>query len=210
MRVQAGASLGWALVMACIGAGGAAGADGPSYDCARASGPVETAVCADPDLAQLDRELARVYRLARKAPDADRLVPAQRRWLEVRDSCAAAADRHLCLRDAYVARIAGLRQGLADETAGLSLGPFVYRCDGLTEPVVAVFVNTDASVVHLRRDGSGEVAGLVLPAAMSASGARYAGPTPGGAAEFWVKGETAMLTLPGPARVHECAVVSGG
>ena len=199
------------LAMACLmaGAAGAAAGEGPSYDCARASGRVEEAVCAQADLAQLDRELARVYRLARQATGGGALVPEQRRWLAARDGCAAAADLRLCLRDAYAARIAGLRQGLAGEDAGISLGPVTYRCAGLAAPVVAVFVNSDTSVVHLRGDTPGMASGLVLPAAISASGARYAGPAPGGAAEFWVKGETAMLTLPGQDRVQDCAVVSG-
>ena len=198
-----------ALAIACLGAGLAVAGERPSYDCARASGRVEAAICADPGLAQLDRELARVYQLARQA-DGAALVAAQRRWLSERDGCATAADVPLCLRNAHAARIAGLRQGLAGGAAGISLGPFTYRCAGLAAPVVAVFVNIEPPLVHLHRDAPGGAADLVLPAAISASGARYAGPTPGGAAEFWVKGETALLTLPGQDEMQDCAVVDGG
>lgn len=197
-----------ALAIACLGAGLAVAGERPSYDCARASGRVEAAICADPGLAQLDRELARVYQLARQA-DGAALVAAQRRWLSERDGCASAAGLHLCLRDSYADRIADLRQGLAGEAAGMSLGPFTYRCAGLAAPVIAVFVNTDAPLVHLHWDVPAEAAGLVLPAAIRASGARYAGPARGGAAEFWVKGETALLTLPGQDEMQDCAVVDG-
>lgn len=42
----------------------------PSFDCARARAPVEKAICADPELADLDREIATVF--ARRLRAADR------------------------------------------------------------------------------------------------------------------------------------------
>lgn len=41
----------------------------PSFDCAKARAPVEKAICADPALADLDREIATVF--ARRVRDAD-------------------------------------------------------------------------------------------------------------------------------------------
>jgi len=49
---------------------------------------------------------------------------------------------------------------------------------------------------------------LVLPQAMSASGARYAGLGPDGPVEFWNKGRQATLTA-GPRAYPECKETAG-
>ena len=113
----------------------AAATTAPSFDCARASGEVEQAICASPALAELDREEARLYRLARAVPQARReaLRGRQREFLAARDSCPeSAAPLAECLRDAYLGDIAELRRvsGLADDNEGLSFGPQRFVCDG--------------------------------------------------------------------------------
>jgi uncharacterized protein YecT (DUF1311 family) len=72
-----------------------AAAAAPSFDCARARGAVEQAICASAALAELDREEARLYRLARAVPQARReaLRDRQRAFLAERDSCPSPPSR---------------------------------------------------------------------------------------------------------------------
>ena len=48
----------------------------PSFNCATAKRPVEKAICADPDLAKLDREINDVFLRV----IADQPKPPRRRW----------------------------------------------------------------------------------------------------------------------------------
>ena len=78
-----------------------------SFPCEKASNAAEKAICADPELSQLDEYLARYYRGAREvikgAPDC--LAADQRRWLtSVRNACKDGA----CLKNAYLERLAEL------------------------------------------------------------------------------------------------------
>ncbi len=80
----------------------------PSFDCARASTATERAICANAQLAALDRQLSQRYaavrdRLAGAAADA--LVAQQRRWIARRDRCGSDAR---CLAEHMTARIATL------------------------------------------------------------------------------------------------------
>lgn len=64
-----------------------AGAE-PSFDCAKASAPVEKLICADQDLGDLDGELAKAYAIKRQslsAEDAETLKLEQRQWLAQRN-----------------------------------------------------------------------------------------------------------------------------
>lgn len=66
----------------------------PSFDCAKASQPVEKAICADDSLAATDRLLDRVYRLALDGQPADKaaaLKAEQGRWLQDRAAAFKAA-----------------------------------------------------------------------------------------------------------------------
>lgn len=66
----------------------ASGQTGPSFDCARASTPVERAICADAELAELDRRMADRYAAVRRALPAEArqaLLEDQRWFLGVRD-----------------------------------------------------------------------------------------------------------------------------
>lgn len=85
-------------------------AQAASYDCTRASTPAEIAVCANPELNQLDEELAVLYRsLLNDLParQADRVQQDQRSWLKARNSCGAEVR---CLKARYQERIARLSQ----------------------------------------------------------------------------------------------------
>lgn len=91
-----------ALLAAASGASSSAPA-GASFDCARARAGVETRICANPDLAARDRELAGLYRRAREAsPDPAALRIFQQNWLASRNACRDDP----CLSHHYGERIA--------------------------------------------------------------------------------------------------------
>ena len=86
-------------------------ASGPSFDCARAASPAESAICASPELSYVDRVLAESFARTMAALGADgqaRLRAAQHDWLSTRDRCGGDAE---CLKSAMVARINALRLG---------------------------------------------------------------------------------------------------
>jgi uncharacterized protein len=79
----------------------------PSFDCAEARTSAEQEICKLPELQWFDRQLARLYRLARGQAGAarDELQAEQRRFIEHRDACGA---RYDCLIDVYKRRLAAL------------------------------------------------------------------------------------------------------
>ena len=110
-------------------------ATGPSFDCGRARTDIERTICASRELAALDREEARLYRIVLAGPPPQRreAVARQRQFLRDRDECPeSAAPLDECLRDTYQGDIGELRRvfGLLGDSAGLSSGPVRYRCDG--------------------------------------------------------------------------------
>lgn len=100
----------------------AASPQGPSFDCSKARGPDEVLVCADPELAAMDRKLAARFgeRLAKSSQEeASRLRASQRSWLAERSSCTlrmsdgSAPTRALlrrCLETSYGWRIDDLQR----------------------------------------------------------------------------------------------------
>jgi uncharacterized protein YecT (DUF1311 family) len=76
----------------------------PSFDCSRARTSGEQAVCADPGLAALDRQMASQYQraMATTPPEAQALLRQTRdRFLGFRDRCPDQA----CVADAYRGRM---------------------------------------------------------------------------------------------------------
>lgn len=185
----------------------------PSFSCAKPAGAAEQAVCSDETLAGLDREMARLYRLAQGAAGAgaqpkNRLAAVQRGWIKGRDDCWKSSDAPLCVRDAYVIRIAELRAALSKsgvkDKGAVSIGPVPVRCPGMAA-MTATFVNVDPSLAYLAGGGNS----VVMPIARSGSGARYAAQQPGGEASFWQKGPDAIVRLPG-GEEQSCKVGSLG
>jgi len=117
-----------ALVMAAVPGLAHSASPSPSFDCRKAATATERLICADDDLAALDRRLGDAFRAVRQSAPDDRkagLLQEQQRWLrEVRDGCVAAsggkptrAERSAapaCLSAAYRIRISAL----ADEAPG--------------------------------------------------------------------------------------------
>lgn len=78
-----------------------------SFDCGKATRPVENTICNDIELSALDEYLDRYYRAARATLErgSQCLRLQQREWLkEVRDRCGDAD----CLRQAYLMRLTAL------------------------------------------------------------------------------------------------------
>jgi uncharacterized protein len=78
------------LLLGAAGAATAAGASGPTFDCAKASGEVEKLICSDAALAARDRQLATVYQAATakaRGPQAATLRSEQRGWVKGRNDC---------------------------------------------------------------------------------------------------------------------------
>jgi uncharacterized protein len=181
----------------------------PAFSCANPSGAAEAAVCKDATLAALDRENARLFMLARATPklsarEKKLLVATQRGWIKGRNDCWKASDANVCIRDAYVLRIAELREGLAQtgrkDEGGVSIGPVAVTCPGMAA-MNATFVNVDPSLAVL---GGGDRR-FVLEIAPSGSGSKYTAQYPEGEASFWQKGPEAMVKLPG-GREQTCRV----
>lgn len=81
----------------------------PSFDCAKAGNPTETAICSDVALARLDRELAGSYRQSLTYADETQAAAtrdAQRVWLGERNACGGSL---VCLTESYDNRLAALR-----------------------------------------------------------------------------------------------------
>lgn len=81
----------------------------PSFDCRKAITPVERAICGDPALAAIDRELGRAFsdRLAVSGDQRQAVLTEQREWLRERDQNCQ--DQVSCLTNWTNDRIAALR-----------------------------------------------------------------------------------------------------
>lgn len=175
---------------------------GPSFDCSKAGNQVERAICADPDLAVLDRELAAVYGAAQAGPDMDQarqseLTARQRTWLGSRNGCAQSAELSACVTASYGQRILELKTYYAGAFGhgGInSYGPVTYDCDPPVYALSVVFINgpvTRWAVV------SWEDNAVTLIEALAVDGTRYT-PTPWGEPfEFQMWHDDAAFTRPG-------------
>lgn len=149
------------------------------FDCARADSSATELICTDPDLAALDRELARLYDRARAAPamsEAERttLVATQRGWIKGRDDCWKADDLRQCVLANTLMRIHELR-GLGDDVRAegnpVSTGPFALDCKDAQIKASVSFVTPGAAYAYLQWNTEG----IALSATPVASGMRYQG-----------------------------------
>ncbi|WP_157642217.1 lysozyme inhibitor LprI family protein [Burkholderia ubonensis] len=86
-----------------VGATGLAKTFPTSFDCAHASNDDEIAVCGDPGLAAMDRQLGQLYNAALKTiSDPSALKKSESDWLLTRHMCNGDLE---CLRRAYGERI---------------------------------------------------------------------------------------------------------
>lgn len=152
----------------------------PTFDCAKAEWKVEKLVCQDGNLARMDREVERLYRLALRGSHmtttrAAELRRDQKNWVRDRNECWKGIDLRQCTMTSYARRIHQLRQAYADartrDSEGISIGPVAYQCTGLDALIGATCVNSDPGAVYLEwMDYS-----MALDHVPSGSGAKYSG-----------------------------------
>ncbi|MCW5889716.1 MAG: DUF1311 domain-containing protein [bacterium] len=136
----------------------------PSFDCDRAQGPVETLLCHNGALADLDRRMSQVYADALRAfsePQRSAQIAAQEQWLRTRDACASAPDLVRCVQTTYDLRITTLQVAaglfrVPDPTAWDcgAAGPVTVRLYDLTQlPAAVVQVGSAPEEIAVSRPG---------------------------------------------------------
>lgn len=124
------------LCSAAVALASMAFAASPSFDCSRASAPIERLICSSDQLADLDGKLGAAFRESRERLDEAARAASlaeQRRWLQSRLSqCRVPATGELpapaadaarqCLADLYQARIAAVQAPPKEAPAGQSAG----------------------------------------------------------------------------------------
>ena len=134
----------------------------PSFDCAKAGSSAEKLVCADAELAALDRRLAERYA---RATDVDPVV--QRGWVKGRDACWKAEDLRLCVLEAYRTRLVELAIG---EPGRVVPKTVEYRCSDNRKPFTMVYYNDIDPQAAVMTWGNDQAIVFLQPAA---SGAKY-------------------------------------
>ena len=142
----------------------AMGAIAPSFDCSKATELVEKMICGDPQLARMDAEISRLYKLAltdkQAAPAGHALKVSEEKWLTWRNKCAGDTDPKKCVVWDYAQRAQKLRQGSSvarsEDAKGITDGSVAVRCAGMDALITATFLNADPNVVYFGwgEDGS--------------------------------------------------------
>lgn len=202
---QAGKDAAVATATAANSPGASAVAVSPSFDCAKAGSEAEKLVCSDPALARFDNEVARLFALAGKDPNltpqaASELTTVQRGWVKGRDDCWKASDKRQCVLASYGSRIQELRQGCANarkaDAASVSVGPVVFKCEGIDAPLGVTFFTVEPGYAYLQNGASS----VMFTAEPKAPDARYSGKgADGGDYVLVVDGRNAVFTRPGAA-----------
>ncbi|MVV49891.1 hypothetical protein EJA72_16845 [Pseudomonas sp. PB120] len=184
-----------------------------SFDCATAQVSVEKLICRDPQLAQMDLELLRLYRLAltdeRSVPPPSKVMIDQQFWIDARNQCGSSAEPRACTIRSYAERAYQLRQGSAivrtRDPDRLTEGPLTFRCTGFNTPIAASFFITQPGVVYLKWANTS----VTLNQVPSDSGAHYTGKDSQGMYSFWQDGNDALFQKPGSGEMR-CTADSGG
>ena len=172
-----------------------------SFDCATARASIEKLICRDPQLAQMDIELTRLYRLAltdeHSVPRPDKVMIDQQFWIEARDQCASEPVPKACTIRSYAERAHQLRQGSAiartKDPDRLTEGPLTFRCTGFNALIAATFFNTQPGVVYLKWANTS----ITLNQVQSDSGTQYTGKDSQGSYSFWQDGNVVLFQKPG-------------
>ncbi len=176
-------------VLTCVALAGP-GLAAPSFDCAKASGTVEELICADADLAALDRVLAVRYSAALDATrglDAgaeaaqNGLRTEQRGWIKGRNECWKADDPRACVEAAYLMREGDLvARWILQEPVATTF----WTCGSPANELVTMFFDTRLPSVRFERGDTVDT-GTLVP---TGSGSRYAGSF---GRSLWIKGDEA-------------------
>jgi uncharacterized protein len=172
-----------------------------SFDCAKARASVEKLICRDPQLAQMDIELTRLYRLAltdeHSVPRPDEVMIDQQFWTEARNQCASEPAPKACTIRSYAERAHQLRQGSAivrtKDPDRLTEGPLAFRCTGFNALIAATFFSTQPGVVYLKWANTS----ITLSQVQSYSGTQYTGKDYQGNYSFRQDGNVVLFQKPG-------------
>jgi len=151
----------------------------PTFDCAKATGEVEKLICADDELAALDRKMAEVYAKAIESwpnEEVTKQRAMQRGWISGRNDCWKSDDVKACAVLEYRTRIAELQI----QSGQLMVPPPVdFDCEGGEDKrfVVTFYKETDPPSAVITY-GDDQVIAFAAPAA---SGAKYTADD----TEFW-------------------------
>lgn len=164
----------------------------PSFDCSKASGSIEELICENNELAELDRKLARYFKLATErypAEELKTLKAIQRGWIKGRNDCWKSDDKFECVRNEYQQRITNLQITTGSAVITHSA---VYICNpDIHDSITAVFYKeTELPAVVLTRLSDEVDEQKLLFLTRSGSGAKYLGKN----VEFWSKGSDAIVT----------------
>ena len=142
----------------------------PTFDCAKATGEIETLICKDSGLIALDRKLAEVFAVAIKKLRprvATEQRTLQRSWVTGRNECVDADDLRACTERTYQMRIVEL-QVLSSQVKGLP--PIDFVCvGGEDRPLTLTYFETEPRSALIQYGGDRSIAFI----ARSASGSRY-------------------------------------
>jgi uncharacterized protein len=158
-----------AIVVAVAGIGAQAPAR-PTFDCAKATGEIETLICKDPALIALDRKLVELFAAAiKKLPSriANDQRTLQRTWTTSRNECVEADDVRACTELTYQMRIVEL-QIVSGQVKGGK--PVEFVCVGGEDRPLAVTSFATEPRSALVQFGGDRVIAFI---ARSASGSRY-------------------------------------
>lgn len=159
----------------------------PSFDCAKAEGEVEHIICSDPELMNLDNQMAVVYKEATQKAVNEHppfLKAEQRGWIKGRNDCWKSDDKKKCVEQEYKLRIAELQ---ARYRLVSSNGPIYYSCDdNPAKEVVITYFKTDPPTL-IAEFGDSVSLMYLQP---SGSGSKYQGRNE----SAWIKGKEAMIT----------------
>ena len=101
----------------------------PSFDCKKAGTPVEHSICDNPELAELDSQLAKAYKRARAAAaDPNKVRSEQRAWVKERNKCRSNV---ACLQQSYQSRLAAL--GVKQEPSAPVNAPAVAQAPSVAQ-----------------------------------------------------------------------------
>jgi len=170
----------------------------PSFNCEKTESDAEELVCTNKGLAQLDLELARLYKLAINDPALDEkgkkyLRAIQRGWIKGRDESWKTENKKRYVSDVYLLRIAEIRRDYpasrTKQNNGISEGPVNYTCS--QDSVTAYFIQTELpTAVVFHNDQA-----TALELTESGSGAKYIRDYTDSKMVFWTKGDDAMFSI---------------
>ncbi|TVT82986.1 MliC family protein [Pseudomonas sp. H3(2019)] len=184
-----------------------------SFDCPQARASIEKLVCRDPQLAQMDIELTRLYRLAltdeHSVPRPDKVMIDQQFWIKARNQCASAPAPKACTIRSYAERAHQLRQGSAivrtKDPDRLTEGPLAFRCAGFDPLITATYFSTQPGVVYLKWANTS----ITLSQVPSDSGTQYTGKDSQGNYSFWQNDNVVLFQKPGSAEMSCTAEPAG-